>query len=109
LKKLKKPFERLFRWLSKYQNNRQLLAEKILEDIKLGKNNKIVNYVSDPRAWNIYTQQVSVTWSDLTKVFWENISKELTWNYVYPKLVKTKKSFDIYQFIWKKGNKYNFV
>jgi len=91
------------------KNSRQILAEKILEDIKSGKTDKITDYVSDPRAWNIYLQQVSITWSDLTKFFWENIEKALTWGYVYPKLMTTEKSFDIYQFIWKKDDKYNFV
>jgi len=91
------------------KNYRQLLAEKILEDLKAGKTNQIINYVSTPRAWNIYTQQVSITWSNLSKIFWQNIEKALTGGYVYPKLIKTNKSFDIYQFIGKKGDKYNFV
>ncbi len=100
-----------FTWLvtKTIKNNRQLLAEKILSNIKSWKTDKIADYISDPRAWNIYTQQVSITWSDLTKVFWQNIEKALTWGYVYPELLTSKKSFDIYQFIGKNKNKYNFI
>ena len=88
---------------------RQLLAEKILQLIKQKGLNAVVDYLNPPRAWNIDTQPVQLTWDDLIKIFHEDISRALTTGYVYPKLVTTDKSFDIYVYMGKEKNKYNFL
>jgi len=101
---------------------RQLFAEKILEALVNNQEDKIADYL-DPRAWNVYPQQVSLSWDDLKKIFWENIEASLTTGYVYPKLLtgqtqainvlnhsyETLPSFDIYKFLWKKDGKYVFL
>ena len=91
------------------KNQRQLLAEKILTYLKENNQDKVVDYVSNPRAWNINPSQTSISWENLEKIFWKWIKDVLTWWYVYPKLITSKDSFDIYQFLSKKGDKYNFV
>ena len=91
------------------KNQRQLLAEKILQLLKENKVQQLQNYLYPPRAWNIQTNQVALTGWEIKKIFKEDITKSLTTGYVYPKLVISENSFDIYQYIWKKDWKYNFM
>jgi len=99
-----------FTWIvtNQIKDQRQLLAEKLLTDLKTQKTNEILDYIYNPKAWNIISWKVSITWSNLTKIFWQNIEKALTWWYVYPKLLKTNNSFDIYQFLAKSWSIYTF-
>ncbi len=88
---------------------RQLLAEKILTLLKEKGPQAIQDYLIPPRAWNIQTQQVELSGSGISKIFGENIISSLTTGYVYPKLVKTEDSFDIYQYLGKQNWKYVFL
>jgi hypothetical protein len=88
---------------------RQLLAEKILTLLKEKGPQAIQDYLVPPRAWNIQTQQVILSGSDILKIFGEDITHSLTTGYVYPKLVKAKDSFDIYQYLGKQNGKYVFL
>jgi len=101
---------------------RQLFAEKLLE--MLVKNDeKLWDYISNPKAWNVYPSTISLSGSELSKVFWQDISKSLTTGYTFPKLLtwqvqainvitrnfETIPSFDMYKFLWKKNWKYQFL
>ena len=88
---------------------RQLLAEKILTLLKEKGQDAIKDYIVPPRAWNVDTKVVSLSWNKLKSVFGEDIKKALTTWYVYPKLVTSTWSYDIYQYVWKKWNDYNFL
>lgn len=94
---------------SEIKNQRQLFAEKLLTLLKTKGINSIQDYINTPRAWNVNSVAVNFSGSELSKTFWKDIGSALTWWYIYPTLLKTKKSFDIYQFIWKKDKKYNFL
>ena len=110
-KTVKMTFRVPFEWVvtPEIKNQRQLLAEKLLTLLKTQGINSITDYINPPRAWNIDTNVKAFTGTDLEKTFWTGIISSLTWAYIYPKLVKTDKSFNIYQYIWKKDNKYNFM
>ena len=102
---------------------RQLLAEKILTMVVSGDEQNLKDYLTPPRAWNIYTNVVAFSGDDLKKTFWNDIEKALTTWYVYPKLLEwnvqvldvvkhtlweTVPSYDIYKFLWKQDWKYVF-
>ena len=110
-KTVKMTFRVPFEWVvtPEIKNQRQLLAEKLLTLLKTQGINSITDYINPPRAWNIDTNVKAFTGTDLEKTFWTGIISSLTWAYIYPKLVETDKSFNIYQYIWKKDNKYNFM
>ena len=91
------------------KKERQLLAEKILELLKEKWMEAIMDYIYPETAWNITTMQVELTKEDMKKIFNEDIEKSLTGGYIYPKLVKTEDSFDIYQYVWKNNDKYMFL
>jgi len=59
----------------------------------------IMDYIYPETAWNITTMQVELTKEDMKKIFNEDIEKSLTGGYIYPKLIKTENSFDIYQYV----------
>jgi len=59
----------------------------------------IMDYIYPERAWNITTAEVELTKEDMKRIFNEDIEKSLTGGYVYPKLIQTENSFDIYQYI----------
>jgi protein-export membrane protein SecD len=103
---------------------RQLLAEKILQYLVKDQDEKIADYVQDPKAWNIFAQQVTLSTWDVKKIFWESTLENLKPGYVYPKLLTGKvqaintenftsvesESFDIYKFLWKTSDgKYSFM
>ncbi len=90
-------------------NQRQLLAEKILNLIKTKGLDSVSDYLIPPRAWNINTSPVELSKQDIVKIFGEDITKSLSTGYVYPKLVKTNNSFDIYVYNGKDKDKYQFL
>lgn len=89
------------------KKERQLLAEKLLLKIKSNNVEDIENYLN-PQAWWVTLESVGLSWNNLNTILWTWIQEQLTWNYVYPRLVKTDSSFDIYQFVSKNNDMYNF-
>lgn len=90
------------------KNERQLLAEKILLNIQSNQFTELEDYLN-PEAWWVMTTQTSLTWEALYNLFWTWIEQNLTWSYVYPKLIETNDSFNIYQFASKDWDNYNFI
>ena len=102
---------------------RQLFAEKLLTMLVSWDNKKLKDYTEDPRAWNVYTNIVSLSGDDIKKLFGSDIEKSLTTGYIYPKLLtwtvkainvltrnyETVPSFDIYQYLGKQDWKYIFA
>ncbi len=99
-----------FEWevTDEIKQQRQLLAEKILELVKAN-SSLLKDYLVPPRAWNISFKNVNLSWEKLNKLFWDSILKALTTWYVYPKLIKSDNSFDIYQYLAKNWNNYSFL
>ncbi len=91
------------------KNNRQLIAEKILSSLKNQDMSSIQDYLNPPRAWNIKTTETSFNSWNLDSTFQDGIVSNLTWAYVYPTLIESENSFDIYQFLDKVDWKYNFM
>jgi len=109
-KTVKMTFKVPFEWgiTTEIKNERQLFAEKILTLLKTQWIDTIQDYIKSPRAWNVNAKMVDFTWDNLTNTFWKDMVANLTWWYVYPKLIESKDSFNIYQYIWKQDDKYNF-
>jgi len=100
-----------FTWLvtQEIKNQRQLLAEKILTSLKESWFENIKDYLYPEDAWDIQTIPIYLSWEQLVNLFWSGVESTLTTGYVYPKLITTNNSYDVYQYIWKKDNNYSFL
>jgi hypothetical protein len=60
---------------------------------------ELVDFFANPNAWNIDTYPVILTTGQMMEVFKQDINDYLTGTYIFPTLINSENSFDIYQYM----------